>query len=40
VLTQWRQQENGENWQEMYHQLEARWLGLCVIIVKIHKQLF
>jgi hypothetical protein len=24
VLTQWRQQENGENWQEMYHQLEAR----------------
>jgi len=24
VLTQWRQQENGENWREMYHQLEAR----------------
>jgi hypothetical protein len=24
VLTQWRQQENSENWQEMYQQLEAR----------------
>lgn len=24
VLTHWRQQTNGEDWQELYHQLEAR----------------
>ncbi|PNF35189.1 hypothetical protein B7P43_G07654 [Cryptotermes secundus] len=25
VLTHWRQQTNGEDWQELYHQLEARY---------------
>lgn len=32
VLTHWRQQTNGEDWQELYHQLEVRWVWLCVLL--------